>query len=112
MNFICRWDHSKDFYVFQHTDQKIVDRKEMTVNINAGDEEFMYLAGHVINEKNLLPATGYLFFLWERLASLKNQEYINVPIVFEDINFVRATVLSQHNEIELTLLIQKGNVII
>lgn len=81
----------------------------MVVNIDTKDEAFIYLTGHVINEKNLFPATGYLFFLWEMIASLRKQEYINVPIVFEDVNFIRAVMLSQHNEVELTFSIQEGN---
>jgi len=82
----------------------------MVIDIDVHDVEFTYLMGHIINDKNLFPAMGYLFFLWQMMASLKKQKYINVPIVFENVNFIRATILSQQNEIELTLLIQEGNI--
>lgn len=71
----------------------------------------MYLTGHVVNEKNLFPAMGYLFYIWEMIAALKNQKYDGIPIVFKDVNFMRATMLSKQNVIELTLLIQEGTII-
>ncbi|XP_024893233.1 fatty acid synthase-like [Temnothorax curvispinosus] len=80
----------------------------MVINIDVADEAFIYLMGHVVDNKILFPAMGYLFCLWEMMASLNKQECTNVPIVFEDVNFIRATVLSQQNEIELTFSIQEG----
>ncbi|XP_071653559.1 fatty acid synthase-like isoform X2 [Temnothorax longispinosus] len=108
---LIRWDHSEDLFVMRACQKKIIDKKEIVVSISTSNEEFAYLTGHVVNEKNLFPAMGYLFYIWEIIASLKNQEYINTPIVFEDVNFIRATVLSQQIEIELTLSIQEGNII-
>lgn len=81
------------------------------ININIKEYFLLYLTGHVINDKNLFPAMGYLFCIWEMMASFKNQEYDNVPIVFEDVNFIRATVLTPQKEIELTLSIKEGNII-
>ncbi|XP_077264022.1 fatty acid synthase-like [Temnothorax americanus] len=44
------------------------------------------------------------------IASLRKHDHTNVPsVVFEDINFIRATVLSQYNEVELTFSIQEGS---
>ncbi|XP_024885108.1 fatty acid synthase-like, partial [Temnothorax curvispinosus] len=106
---LIRWDHTEDFYVFKYNEQDIIDKREIVVNIDITDETFVYLTGHVINEKNLFPATGYLFLLWNMIASLRKHDHTNVPVVFEDINFIRATVLSQHNEVELTLSIQEGS---
>ncbi|XP_024893544.1 fatty acid synthase-like, partial [Temnothorax curvispinosus] len=106
---LIRWDHSKDFYVFRHSERKIIDTREIHINIDITDVTFVYLTGHVINEKNLFPATGYLFLLWEMIASLEKQEYINVPVVFEDVNFIRASVLTQHNMVNYTLSIQKDS---
>ncbi|XP_024878981.1 LOW QUALITY PROTEIN: fatty acid synthase-like [Temnothorax curvispinosus] len=106
---LIRWDHSENFFVVQFCKKKIIDKKETVVSISTVNEEFAYLTGHVVNEKNLFPATGYLFYIWEMIALLKNQEYINTPVVFEDVNFIRATVLSQQNEIELTFSIQEDS---
>ncbi|XP_071628686.1 fatty acid synthase-like isoform X1 [Temnothorax longispinosus] len=106
---LIRWDHSENFLVVQFCPKKIIDKRETVVSIITTAEEFAYFTGHVVNEKNLFPAMGYLFYIWEMIALLKNQEYINTSVVFEDVNFIRATVLSQQNEIELTLSIQEGS---
>lgn len=93
---------------------EIVNKRETDITINTKDEEFVYLTGHVVNEKNLFPAMGYLFHVWKIIASLKNQDYgnyENTPIVFEDVNFIRATVLSHQNDVELILSTQEGSVI-
>lgn len=113
MNFnnISRWDHSENLYVFKCSERRKVDTREIIVNIDVVDKTSLYLTGHVINKKNLFPATGYLFLVWEMIASLRKKDYNDVPIVFEDVNFIRATVLSQHNEVELVVSIQEGNII-
>ncbi|XP_011858702.1 PREDICTED: fatty acid synthase-like [Vollenhovia emeryi] len=105
---LIRWDHSKDFYILQGTE--LYPREEV-VTIAITDEEFAYLTGHVINGKNLFPSTGYLFLLWERIGTLRNQEYSDVPVVFEDITFHRATTLSKYNNVELNISIQKGIIV-
>jgi len=95
-----------------HSVNKKIHKKEIVVNINIIEEEFEYLTGHVINEKNLFPAMGYLYLIWEMITSLRKQAFTNVPVVFEDINFIRAMMLSQQNIIELILSIMDGNIII
>jgi len=96
----------------QHSAKKKIHKREIVVNINIIEEEFEYLTGHVINEKNLFPAMGYLFLIWEMITSLRKQDFTNVPVVFEDINFIRAVMLSQRNSIDLILSIMDGNIII
>jgi len=67
------------------------------------------MTGHVINQKNVLPATGYLLLIWQMISSFKKQNHLDIPIVFEDVRFLRSTILSKQNSIDLTLMIQKGN---
>ncbi|KAL6446819.1 hypothetical protein ACFW04_001327 [Cataglyphis niger] len=86
-----------------------VSRGEVIVTIDVSDEEFIYMTGHVINGKNLLPATGYLLFIWQIIGSLKQQNYIDIPIVFEDVNFLRSIILPKQSSIDLTLMMQKGS---
>jgi len=97
----------------QHSAKNKIHNREIIVNINIIEEEFEYLTGHVINEKNLFPAMGYLFLIWEMITSLRKQDFTNVPVVFEDINFIRAVMFSQQqNSIDLILSIMDGNIII
>lgn len=66
------------------------------------------MAGHIVNGKNLLPATGYMYLIWQMISWLKKENRLDIPIIFEDVNFLRSTILSQ-NPIDLTLMIQKSN---
>lgn len=104
----CRWDHSEDYYFFRYKGQDKIYSNEYTVTITTADEEYEYMSGHVIDGKNLLPATGYLHLIWNMIGLLRGVDYCNIPIVFENVKFVRATHLSKQNKLELTLTIQKG----
>jgi len=64
--------------------------------------------GHVIDGRNLLPATGYLSLVWETISMIKGIFYTTVPIIFKYVNFIRATRLSENNAVELKIAIQEG----
>jgi len=78
------------------------------MSINTSDEEFLYMGDHVIDGKNLLPATGYLFYIWKMMATINRQQHTNMPILFENVRFLRATVLSKHNKVDLIFTLQRG----
>ncbi|EFN74822.1 Fatty acid synthase [Camponotus floridanus] len=109
ISHLIRWDHSEDWYIYHYVGQKKLNMEEVIVNINLLDKEFIYMTGHVVNRKNLLPATGYLFLIWQMIGWLKKQNHVDIPIVFEDVNFLRSTVLSKQNPVDLTLMIQRGS---
>lgn len=56
---LVKWDHSKDYFVHK----KMLNRYlcgERDVCVTLADSECLYLRGHVIDERNLYPAAGYL----------------------------------------------------
>lgn len=57
---LVRWEHSEDWYVTSYRMQEKIKSGERTVIINVNDEEQEYYTGHVIDGRNLFPATGYL----------------------------------------------------
>ncbi|XP_032690865.1 fatty acid synthase-like [Odontomachus brunneus] len=66
------------------------------------------MSGHVIDGRNLLPATGYIQLIWKMVGMLEGKLYNNMPIVFEDVKFIRATLLPDQRAVQLTLMVQKG----
>ena len=111
MNF-CRWNHLEDYYVTDYNERiRVIYGNNIAVSIDIIDIDYSYITGHVVNEKNLIPAMKYLFLIWEIIASLRKRDFNKVAIVFEDVNFIRATVLSQR-KVDLIVSIQKGNKII
>jgi len=102
-----RWDHSEDWFVATYQSQRHVQSSERHIEINVSDENYDYMVGHVIDGRNLLPATGYLVLVWETIGMMKGKTYTTMPIIFRDISFIRATNLS-NNVVKLTITIQKG----
>lgn len=66
------------------------------------------MCGHVIDGRNLLPATGYLVLVWQTIGMMKGLMYSTVPIMFQDVDFIRATHLTKNDAINLMITIQKG----
>ncbi|KYN28029.1 Fatty acid synthase [Trachymyrmex cornetzi] len=100
-----RWDHSANWFAPKE-DQEFIESRGRYVNILLDDEEYEYMSGHVIDGKNLLPATSYLGLVWKTIGMIKGVMYITVPIVFRDVKFIRATHLSKNDDVELYIAIQ------
>ncbi|XP_072750690.1 fatty acid synthase-like [Anoplolepis gracilipes] len=104
-----KWNHSEDWYVVCFKAQKEITSGEKIVNITLKDENFEFISGHVIDGRNLLPATGYLLFIWDTISMLKDQMFREAPIVFENVKFIRATHIPKQGDLELTIMIQKDS---
>ncbi|XP_029159596.1 fatty acid synthase-like [Nylanderia fulva] len=109
ISHLVRWDHSEDWYVYRYSGQRKLNIRETAISIRTTEDEFMYITGHVVNGKNLLPATGYLLLIWQMVGWLKKEHHVDISIVFEDVSFLRSTILSPQNASILTLMIQKGS---
>jgi len=61
---LVRWEHSEDWYVTMYRVQDKIKSGERNISISLKDEEHEYLSGHVIDGRNLFPATGYLVHIF------------------------------------------------
>ncbi|XP_012234475.2 fatty acid synthase [Linepithema humile] len=103
-----RWEHSDDWYVTTYKTQKKINSGERILNISLQDETYEYMAGHVIDGENLIPAMGYLVLIWEIMGSLRNETFTEMSVVFEDVFFTRATRIPKEGTVQLTAMVQKG----
>lgn len=67
------------------------------------------MSGYTIDGKTLVPATAYLTMVWEIIGTLHAGIYTEISVVFEDVNFFRAIHIPKEGEIQLTVMVQKGN---
>ncbi|XP_070161148.1 fatty acid synthase-like [Polyergus mexicanus] len=103
-----KWNHSEETYVMCFKTQKKITSGERTINITLKDDTLEYISDHVIDGRNLLPATGYLVFIWDTISMLRGQLLNDLSIVFENIKFIRATYIPKQGDLDLILMVQKG----
>ena len=84
---------------------------ERIVKVDLADSDYESMAGHVIDGRNLFPATGYLTLVWETIGMMHGELYFELSVVFEDVKFLRATNIPKEGSIEFTVTIQKGKLI-
>ncbi|XP_036142639.1 fatty acid synthase-like [Monomorium pharaonis] len=101
-----RWKHSEDWFVPSCKIDKNVERKRY-IEISLKDIEHDYLTGHVIDGRILLPATGYLVLVWQTIGIMKGLMFSTIPIIFQDVKFIRATHLTKNNTVTLRIAIQR-----
>lgn len=56
--------------------------------------------------RNLFPATGYLFLVWETIAQLKNHLPFDVAVVFEHVKFRRAVTITKGETVDFEIAIR------
>ncbi|CAH2091553.1 unnamed protein product [Euphydryas editha] len=87
-----RWDHSVEWSV---ADYGNVRSGENVIEYDLSRAEDAFIAGHNIDGRILFPATGYLTLVWRTMAKLHNRKIEETPVIFENVQFKRATIMSQ-----------------
>lgn len=108
---LIKWNYEKTWPTSYFTSLEGVTKEIFEINLN--EDEQKYVMGHVIdgmywfqnkNKKikacyfsgrNLFPATGYLFMVWQVLAEKKLLLTNSLPIVFTNCKFIRATTITK-----------------
>lgn len=103
-----KWDHSYDLFVPSFLSLTFDRSAERKIRVELKDPVIEFMAGHVIDGRCLLPATGYLYFVWDTYAHIRGRFAQDMGIEFEDVKFLRATTISEDTEVELTVIIQPG----
>lgn len=104
-----RWKHSDNWFVAPYKMVEKIASGERTIEISIANEYFEYIKGHVIDGRNLFPATGYLCLVWQTLGMMIGQLYMEISVIIENVKFNRATTIPKDGTVEMTVMIQKGN---
>lgn len=106
---LIRWDHSEDWFVTKYENMKTKSSGERLFKINLSSDNEEFMSGHVIDGKILIPATCYLQYVWETFSLMYHgPSYMDVPIEFEDVRFIRATNMTLNGSVELNVMIHYG----
>lgn len=99
------WHHERDWEVidfFESSKPRASYHDHIEIDINSQAHGFM--SEHNINGSALLPATGYLYFLWQVMCKKQGQhgELLH-PIEFRDVHFHQAVELQFDEICELSI---------
>lgn len=103
---LVKWNHSDEWFTaFYYVWQETKDNCRW-INLSTKNNEWSFVTGHVINGRNLFPATGYVNFIWETLSKMCGKMLSDMKVVFEEVKFHRATTLSEKKN-EFLVMIQR-----
>ncbi|XP_047538559.1 fatty acid synthase-like [Vanessa atalanta] len=109
LSHLVEWEHSEDWYVISYKGNYLMESSERTVYTDIRQEMTEFMIGHVVDGRNLYPATGYLVMVWETLAMMTGEMFMQVSVVFENVRFQRATNIPKDEILEFLVMIQKGS---
>uniref|UniRef100_A0A182RRM2 Uncharacterized protein n=1 Tax=Anopheles funestus TaxID=62324 RepID=A0A182RRM2_ANOFN len=98
---LLEWDHSADWHVTNFRTTRMVDQSTTEYTISLSEQD--YIAGHCIDGRILIPATGYLFYVWDSFSGKMGIIPEEMPVEFSDIEFLRATTLVGDQQVTLTV---------
>ncbi|KAI4493375.1 hypothetical protein M0802_009435 [Mischocyttarus mexicanus] len=107
LNSLIKWDHSTAWSVANFANT--VRSGESIVEIDLSKETDAYISGHMIDGRILFPATGYLTIVWKTFAKLNNTDYEKMPVVFENVQFQRATIIPKEGSVKFLINIFDGS---
>jgi fatty acid synthase, animal type len=104
---ILKWNHDDDHFVPYFDSFSNYSTRNLVLNLNDKNLEFM--KGHVIGNRVLFPAAGWIFHVWETYAMMLGESYVKLNVVIDDIKFLRATKLIENQDNHVTIAIHRGN---
>lgn len=104
---MIEWDHSIEWSVANFSG-KGSRSGELVVDIDLSKEGDQYLSGHAIDGRVLFPATGYLTLVWKTFAKLRNEDYEQLPVILENVQFHRATIMPKEGSVKFLINIFEG----
>ncbi|XP_026499944.2 fatty acid synthase [Vanessa tameamea] len=100
-----RWDHSVEWSV-AHYGAARSGENVIEYDLSKTDESF--IAGHNIDGRILFPATGYLTLVWRTVAKLHNKKVEETPVILENVQFKRATIMSRDAPVRFLINVLEG----
>lgn len=74
---LVMWEHSEDWFVTSYKMQEKIKSGERMVNLSLKDDEMEFLSGHIVDSRNLFPATGYLVIKFFIVLPLMISNFLN-----------------------------------
>lgn len=103
---ILKWNHTESHFVPYFDSYTQYARRELAINLS--DNNFEFLRGHIIGDRVIFPAAGWIYYIWETFSMMSGVAMEKLSVVFDDVRFQRATTLMPHHDAKFTIEILKG----
>ncbi|XP_061710593.1 fatty acid synthase-like isoform X2 [Cydia pomonella] len=100
------WDHSVEWRVADYKTPVRTGENIIEYNLNKPDDAF--IAGHSIEGRVIFPGTGYLTLVWRTVAKMNNLEMEQAAVVFQNVKFHRATIVSREAPVRFLVSLLDG----
>ncbi|KAG5865371.1 Fatty acid synthase, partial [Gonioctena quinquepunctata] len=100
-----KWKHERLWFnpLYDQLAKIVAKQGTRTVNVQLSDTEWSYIDGHVIDGRNLFPASGYLFLAWKTLCMIDGDASSSRNVVFENCRFMRGTTVPSKGLLKLRI---------
>lgn len=104
---LIKWDHSITWEVASYKD---ISKKsgQTVIQVDLSNDKDAYISGHQIDGRVLFPATGYILLVWKTFAKLRGADFEQLPVVFENVHFQRATIMPKEGPVRFAVNIFEG----
>ncbi|XP_065211282.1 fatty acid synthase-like [Planococcus citri] len=90
---MIEWDHSVNWNVVSFAPKDNRTAGEIEVVVDFDKEEFKFLPENYLNNNELFPKSFYITLLWRAFSRLQVKPISEIPLVVENVSFVRETVI-------------------
>ncbi|CAH1399526.1 unnamed protein product [Nezara viridula] len=105
---MLKWDHSIEWQVPLFAKQTSKSG-ECVIEIDINKENDSFIVGHTIDGRVLFPATGYLTLIWKTFAKVQGTQMEETPIILENVQFHRATIMPKEGSVKFAISIFDGS---
>jgi len=100
---LVQWDHTKKWDVVCFTGPIASKSGKATLKVDINSNEYSFLKSTKIDDLNILPYASYLALAWKGFANLLQREPQTLTIVFDNVEFIRKTIIPKEGELKFVL---------
>ncbi|XP_065209088.1 fatty acid synthase-like [Planococcus citri] len=103
---LIKWQHDEQWSVGRLTDEELITERNFI--IRSSNDEYEFIKDHVIDGRNLYPGLGYLWLVLETFSTIHGKKPTQIPVIFENVRFERATNVPEKDVLKFHVTIQIG----